>query len=137
MHTDTPESLAACYDDEHGEPCVPLHIAIKLERERDEAMRQNAYIPRSGLALGALMVKHGILDAAVTEDPEGYDGGRTLAWIDKEIERVTELMKRRPSKIRHLRDLERQKRDRQQILEANVTSVPSADEKTPTKKTDV
>ena len=43
-----------------------------------------------------------------------------IAWIDKEIERVTELMKRRPSKIRHLRDLERQKRDRQQILEANA-----------------
>jgi hypothetical protein len=42
-----------------------------------------------------------------------------IAWIDREIERVTELMKRRPSKIRHLRDLERQKRDRQQILEAN------------------
>lgn len=43
-----------------------------------------------------------------------------IAWINKEIERVTELMKRRPSKIRHLRDLERQKRERQQILEANV-----------------
>ena len=41
-----------------------------------------------------------------------------IAWIDREIDRVTELMKRRPSKIRHLRDLERQKRDRQQILEA-------------------
>ena len=42
-----------------------------------------------------------------------------IAWLNREIERVTELMKRRPSKIRHLRDLERQKRDRQQILEAN------------------
>jgi hypothetical protein len=40
-----------------------------------------------------------------------------IAWIDKEIARVSELIKRQPSKIRHLRDLERQKRDRQQILE--------------------
>jgi hypothetical protein len=40
-----------------------------------------------------------------------------IEWIDKEITRVSELMKRRPSKIRHLHDLERQKRDRQQILE--------------------
>ena len=39
-----------------------------------------------------------------------------IAWLNKEIERVTELMKRRPSKARHLRDLERQKRDREQIL---------------------
>ena len=45
-----------------------------------------------------------------------------IAWIDKEIEQVIELMKRRPSKIRHLRDLERQKRDRQQILETNCNS---------------
>lgn len=43
-----------------------------------------------------------------------------IAWIDREIERVTEIMKRRPSKIRHLRDLERQKRDREQILQANA-----------------
>jgi hypothetical protein len=40
-----------------------------------------------------------------------------IEWIDKEITRVSELMKRRPSKIRHLHDLERQKRDRLQILE--------------------
>jgi len=40
MNTDTPESLTACYDDEHGEPCVPLTIAIKLERERDEAREE-------------------------------------------------------------------------------------------------
>jgi hypothetical protein len=39
MNTDTPESLTACYDDEQGEPCVPLTIAIKLERERNELKR--------------------------------------------------------------------------------------------------
>jgi hypothetical protein len=59
--------------------------------ERDEAMRQNACIPRSGLALGSLLVKHGILDAAVVEDPEGYDGGRTLAALyDAHMEMVSE-----------------------------------------------
>jgi hypothetical protein len=52
-----------------------------------------------------------------------------IAWIDREIERVTELMKRRPSKIRHLSDLERQKRDRQQILEANDQAHVARDEK--------
>ena len=36
--SDTPESMAACYDDEHGEPCVPLATAVKLERERAELL---------------------------------------------------------------------------------------------------
>ena len=40
MKTPKPESLTACYDDEHGEPCVPLAIAIKIERQRDEARGQ-------------------------------------------------------------------------------------------------
>jgi len=45
-----------------------------------------------------------------------------IAWLDREIEKVTELIRRRPSKIRHLRDLERQKRDKQQTLQRHQTN---------------
>lgn len=40
-----------------------------------------------------------------------------IDWLDKEILKVKEEMKKRPSKIRHLRDLERQKSDRQTIID--------------------
>jgi len=43
-----------------------------------------------------------------------------ISWLDNEILRVQELMKRKPSKIRHLRDLERQKMDRQKILDKQI-----------------
>ena len=40
-----------------------------------------------------------------------------IAWIEKEMEKVRVEMMRRPSKVRHLRDLERQKQDRVSIIE--------------------
>lgn len=43
-----------------------------------------------------------------------------IRWLDKEMDKVRELMKRKPSKIKHLRDLERQKRDKEQILENDL-----------------
>ena len=36
-------------------------------------MRQNAMIPRSGLAFAELLIKHGILQHHAVDDPEGYD----------------------------------------------------------------
>lgn len=39
-----------------------------------------------------------------------------IAWIDKELDRVREEMKRRPSKRRHLADLQRQRDQRTEIL---------------------
>jgi hypothetical protein len=39
-----------------------------------------------------------------------------LAWLETEADRVREEMTRRPSKIRHLRDLERQMQDHRNIL---------------------
>lgn len=40
-----------------------------------------------------------------------------IAWLEKEMDKVKEKMIRKPSKIKHLRDLERQKNDKLQILE--------------------
>jgi len=40
-----------------------------------------------------------------------------IAWLEKEIERVKLLMHRKPSKAKHLKDLQRQKQDRLDILE--------------------
>lgn len=39
-----------------------------------------------------------------------------IAWIDREMEKVREQMKRRPSKHRHLADLQRQRDQRTEIL---------------------
>jgi hypothetical protein len=42
-----------------------------------------------------------------------------IIWLEKEVERVREEMKKRSSKIKHLRDLERQIQERRNILPAN------------------
>lgn len=39
-----------------------------------------------------------------------------IAWIDREMEKVREQMKRRPSKHSHLADLQRQRDQRTEIL---------------------
>lgn len=39
-----------------------------------------------------------------------------IEWLQNEAEKVREQMKKRPSKIRHLRDIERQIRDHEEIL---------------------
>jgi hypothetical protein len=39
-----------------------------------------------------------------------------IRWLDAEIMKVTKLMEKRPSKWRHLKDLQRQKNDRLEIL---------------------
>ena len=39
-----------------------------------------------------------------------------IKWLDQEIEKVKEQMKRKPSKIRHLNDLIRQREERIMIL---------------------
>ena len=39
-----------------------------------------------------------------------------IKWLDQEIEKVKEQMERKPSKIRHLNDLIRQREERIMIL---------------------
>lgn len=39
-----------------------------------------------------------------------------IVWLDNKIEEVREQMKKRPSKIKHLRDLERQKQEKENWL---------------------
>jgi hypothetical protein len=39
-----------------------------------------------------------------------------IKWLSIEIEKVKEQMKKRPSKWRHLKDLERQIKERRQLL---------------------
>jgi chromosome segregation ATPase len=134
MKTDTPRTDALVGGRDEIDRCLPTValLARQLERELTAARAEVEDI--RGMYYG-LLEDH----KAVTEQRDRlakalkniaskisslYPASQVLAeiaWIDREIERVTELMKRRPSKIRHLRDLERQKRDRQQILEANPT----------------
>lgn len=48
-----------------------------------------------------------------------------IAWLDREMDKVREQMKRRPSKRRHLADLQRQRDQRTEILDrANVAGEP-------------
>ena len=42
-----------------------------------------------------------------------------IAWIDREMIKVREKMKRKPSKVKHLNDLKRQRADRMTILLEN------------------
>jgi hypothetical protein len=39
-----------------------------------------------------------------------------ISWLNQEIEKVKEQMKKRPSKQRHLNDLLRQLKDKEEIL---------------------
>jgi hypothetical protein len=39
-----------------------------------------------------------------------------ISWLEQEIRRVEDLMKKRPSKQRHWNDLQRQLQDRKDIL---------------------
>ena len=41
----------------------------------------------------------------------------TIMWLDAKIEEVREVMKRKPSKVRHLNDLIRQREDSQRSIE--------------------
>ena len=48
-----------------------------------------------------------------------------IAWLDREMDKVREQMKRRPSKRRHLADLQRQRDQRTDILDrANIRHEP-------------
>lgn len=70
-------------------------IAIRQSLEdHAEALRQNALIPRSGLALADLLVRHRIIQSHVVDDPEGYDGGVIL---DRCYEAHAELIGPAPS----------------------------------------
>ena len=40
-----------------------------------------------------------------------------IEWLDREIEKVKTLLQKKPSKIRHLRDLERQRSERLEWLQ--------------------
>ena len=55
--------------------------SIQLEREHKEAIKQNARIPRSGIALAELLAKHGVIQAAAIDDAEDYDGCDTIDRI--------------------------------------------------------
>jgi len=49
-----------------------------------------------------------------------------IAWIDREMDKVREQMKRRPSKRRHLADLQRQRDQRTEIIDrANLCPQPT------------
>jgi hypothetical protein len=61
-----------------GRRFIPLSLTSE---EVDEAMRQNARIPRSGLALAELLARHGIIQEQAIEDANNYDGGVTLDKI--------------------------------------------------------
>jgi hypothetical protein len=39
-----------------------------------------------------------------------------IEWLDKEMDKVREQMKRRPSKLRHFMDMHRQKKERLESL---------------------
>ena len=80
----TPETDKAEYEvrlGKHRRMVVRPELARQLERERNEAMEQNARIPRSGIALADLLAKHGIIQVAAIDDAEDYDGHDTLDRI--------------------------------------------------------
>ena len=80
----TPETDKAEYEvrlGKHRRMVVRPELARQLERERNEAMKQNALIPRSGLALAELLAKHGVIQSAAIDDPEDYDGHDTIDRI--------------------------------------------------------
>jgi hypothetical protein len=61
-----------------GRRMIPLSLTSE---EVDEAMKQNARIPRSGLALAELLARHGVIQSHAIDDAEDYDGCVTLDRI--------------------------------------------------------
>ena len=57
---------------------IPL---LLTSEEVDAAMKQNARIPRSGLALAELLARHRIIERHAIEDADDYDGCATLDRI--------------------------------------------------------
>ncbi len=57
---------------------IPLSLTSE---DVDAAMKQNARIPRSGLALAELLARHGVIQGHAIDDAEDYDGCVTLDRI--------------------------------------------------------
>ena len=66
--------------DQDAEEAIDLRDAdiARLERELEHAMKQNSRLPRSSMALGDLLARHGIIKAEALDDPDGFDGYATL-----------------------------------------------------------